>query len=197
MQCVDNYPMKASSIYMHKENQKLKQAKNCKNLNNKKSIRGNIITRVTVPATTTSKKSMKHFKTEESNHSMTPVELSIPNRIAGSTKRIYDRILNNHTALSAQHKRDKQKGTPLSQNYGSKFSVERKDTPDALHMYNYASYKHSLPHQSIDDIKGNDKIKLMKKNKTIESMMLSQTPTLHLKNNYANKTSNSKLYQNY
>ena len=129
---------------------------------------------------------------------MTPVDLNIPNTVSGSTKRIYDRILNSHTALSTKQKKEKQKGTPVSQNYGSKVSVDRNETPDVAAMYNQGIYKKSFPHQSIDDIKAqNNKMKLIKKNKTIEDMILTKTPTIHLKGQYTGKISNSKLYQKY
>lgn len=118
--------------------------------------------------------------------------------MAGSTKRIYDRILSSNTALSSKKLKDKQKTSPLSQKHGLKGSAERKDTPDDFSVYNQGSYLKSIPHQSIDDIKMfNNKIKLIKKNRTIEDMLISHTPTIHLKNYHTDKCANSKLYRKY
>ena len=86
----------------------------------------------------------------------------------------------------------------MSQKHGNKISAERKETPDAFTIYNQGSYVKNFPHQSIDDIKMlNNKIKLIKKNRTIEDMLLSHTPTIHLKNHQTEKHSNSKLYRKY
>lgn len=146
----------------------------------RKSGRDNLITRVTVPATTTSKKSFKHFTTDESHSSVTPAELHMPSNMMGSTKRIYDKILNSHTALSHKHK-----GTPTStykmRESGIKSELrERKETPEVIQHYNLNLLKKSFPHQSEDKIDSfNNKIKLIKKNKTIEDMLMHYTPTVN------------------
>lgn len=106
---VNNYPMKGSLINMKKDIQKNLKKKKLKEMKKRKSVRGNIVTRVTVPATTTSKRSFKHFITDDSHTSTTPADLHIPNTMAGSSKRIYDKILTTHTNLNSKFK-----GTPTS-----------------------------------------------------------------------------------
>lgn len=165
----------------------------------KKSDRTNIIARVTVPATTTSKKSFKHFLTDESHSSVTPVDVHIPTSISGSTKRVYDKILNSHTALGSKYK-----GSPFSiqkhRENGIKSELrERKETPDTMKMYNQAHIKNNFPHQSIDDIKMmNKKIKLVKKNKTIEDMLLNYTPKFnYFSAKNAERLNSGKLCRKY
>lgn len=118
--------------------------------------------------------------------------------MVGSSKRIYDRIFSSNTVFSTKKAKDKQKTSPLSQKHVMKGSAERKDTPDEFGVYNHGSFLKPVPHQSIDDIKmHNNKIKLIKKNRTIEDMLLSHTPTIHLKNYHTDKCAGSKLYRKY
>jgi hypothetical protein len=106
---INHYPMKGSVICMKKDIQKNLKKKKLKEMKKRKSVRGNLVTRVTVPATTTSKRSFKYFSIEDSHTSATPADLHMPSTMAGSTKRIYDKIMNSNATLT-----NKLKGTPTS-----------------------------------------------------------------------------------
>lgn len=81
----------------------------------------------------------------------------------GSTKKIYDKILNSHTALGIKYK-----GTPTCKQKirenGIKSELrERKETPEAVKVTTSTSIKQNAMNHSIDAIMSlNQKIKMMK-----------------------------------
>ena len=134
---------------------------------------------MTVPATTTSIKSIKCFRPDDHCSSLTPADLRIP-----STK-------------------SKSKASPTfkykARDTGIRSELsDRKDTSSYLKMPPTGISKASFPHQSIDDIKSiNKQMKLIKKNKTIEDMILSNTPNMNYKTNYPVEKVNSKIFRKY
>lgn len=71
---------------------------------------------------------------------------------------------------------------------------ERKETPNFLKIYSQGIQK-SSPVQSIDNARDlNKQFKLMKKNKTIEDMLLNHSTGLNYKTNYPMEKVNSKLF---
>lgn len=112
---------------------------------------------------------------------MTPADLTLPNNsMIGSTKRFYDKILSSHTAIHSKYK-----GTPTSQykvrETGTKSEMrERMEKTEVSKAYYTNLIKKNCLNQSIDAINSlNNKIKLMKKNKTIEDMLIKSTPSVH------------------
>jgi hypothetical protein len=176
---IGNYPLKPSSINMKntimKNVWKKKKVKELKS----KSIRSNLVTRVTVPASTTSIKSIKYFRPDDHHSSLTPADLRMPSS------------------------KCKSKGSPAfkykPRETGARSELsDRKDPPNFLKMYNQGIHKSGFPHQSIDDIKSmNKQMKLIKKNKTIEEMLLTNTPSMNYKSNYPVEKANSKIFRKY
>ena len=129
---IGNYPMKPFLMNIKKDIMrnawKKKKSKEIKG----KSGRSNLVTRVNVPATTTSIKSIKLFKPDEYYTSLTPADLRLP---------------------TSKHK---SKGSP-----GFKYSKpreagirselsDRKEAPNYLKMYSQSVNKSSIPNQSIE-----------------------------------------------
>lgn len=126
---------------------------------------------------------------------MTPADIHIPSTMVGLSKRVYDKILNSHTALSSKYKASPTTLQKVREGGIKSEMRERKETPDTMKYLNHAHFNKKIPHQSIDDIKSvNKKIKMVKKNKTIEEMLMNYTPTYNYRSvKNADKTNAGKL----